>query len=724
MKNLTRNPVRFPVVVYLLVSLFLTSVIPAVAQSASSATGPALTVPRVISVSGVFTPVDGHAPYAVEVVTLSIYAEPEGGLPVWQERQSVAVDNSGRFTVMAGATHVEGIPVSLFVTGQAQWMSLLFERAGEVEQPRVRITSVPYALKASDAETLGGLPASAYALASATPGGGEPRSADTMMVTAASSADLVLPGTTNFLAKYVNGGTDVGNSAVFEAGGAVGIGTTAPFDALHIQFNNPFGSATGFAVQNLGNTNTSYSGMLFYDQFGALAQFQGFNNVTHEYRINNIATSGSINFMLGGSSRFFVASDGNIGIGTTAPSAGLDVSNAVSGAGTANASTSTFANNNLGSTFVGRKARGSASLPSAVQNGDALASFAGMGYGANAFGVDAGFMTVRASENWTNTEQGTRLQFGTTRNGTATPLVRMTLDNDGRLGLGTTAAIQGNLEVVGTGNDFDVIASSFQDEDWGALFLARHGRGTPASPGALVSGDFLGEFLTQGATPTGWGSVAGMVGFAGEDWTDTTQGSGLIFVATPLGAHQAEANMVLYPGGNVGIGAWPFGTSAPPAITDRLQVFGDVRVGTTGTNGCLKNFDGTGIIGTCASDRRFKKGITPFSPVLNQVTALQPVHYFWRAEDFPGKHFGNRRAYGLIAQDVEQVLPDLVITDEEGFKAVDYSKLPLLAIQGLKELKAENDALKARNGVLEAQTEELITRITELERRFSELLTR
>ena len=43
----------------------------------------------------------------------------------------------------------------------------------------------------------------------------------------------------------------------------------------------------------------AYSGMLFYDQNGALGQFQGFNNSTHEYRINNIATGGSINFMIG-----------------------------------------------------------------------------------------------------------------------------------------------------------------------------------------------------------------------------------------------------------------------------------------------------------------------------------------------------------------------------------------------------------------------------------------
>jgi hypothetical protein len=88
------------------------------------------------------------------------------------------------------------------------------------------------------------------------------------------------------------------------------------FNAL---FTNTNGTETGFAVQNLGNTATSYSGMLFYDQNGVLGQFQGFNNITHEYRINNVATNGSINFMLGGASKFAVAPSGNVGIGTTSP---------------------------------------------------------------------------------------------------------------------------------------------------------------------------------------------------------------------------------------------------------------------------------------------------------------------------------------------------------------------------------------------------------------------
>ena len=84
-----------------------------------------------------------------------------------------------------------------------------------------------------------------------------------------------------------------------------------------------------------------------------------------------------------------------------------------------------------------------------------------------------------------------------------------------------------------------------------------------------------------------------------------------------------------------------------------LEVAGDIRIGVGGVQGCITNGAGTLLIDICASDRRFKKDITPFSPVLNQLTALQPVHYFWRAADFPKQHFGDGRVYGLIAQDVE-----------------------------------------------------------------------
>jgi hypothetical protein len=209
----------------------------------------------------------------------------------------------------------DGLPLDLFSSGDARWLGRRFERTGEPEQARVLLTSVPYALKASDADTLGGRPPSAYLLA-------EPGTTDNGGTAGGGAGPSKLPsgpnpsvtfGTVNFLGKFANS-ADLGDSAVFEIGGKVGINTTNPFDAMHARINDNSGSVTGFAVQNLSGGASAFAGMLFYDQSNSLAQFQGFNNATHEYRINNIASGGSINFMIGSSSKFLVANNGNVSV--------------------------------------------------------------------------------------------------------------------------------------------------------------------------------------------------------------------------------------------------------------------------------------------------------------------------------------------------------------------------------------------------------------------------
>src|SRR5262249_45350737 len=118
-------------------------------------------------------------------------------------------------------------------------------------------------------------------------------------------------------------------------------------------------------------------------------------------------------------------------------------------------------------------------------------------------------------------------------------------------------------------------------------------------------------------------------------------------------------------------------------------VIGDIRVGTGTTNGCVQRFDGTALTGACSSDIRFKRDIKPFPNLLNRVVKLQPVNYYWRSAEFPDKHFGNSESYGLVAQQVERVLPELVGEDAEGYKTVDYSKLPLMMLQAIKEQQAQ-----------------------------------
>jgi hypothetical protein len=64
---------------------------------------------------------------------------------------------------------------------------------------------------------------------------------------------------------------------------------------------------------------------------------------------------------------------------------------------------------------------------------------------------------------------------------------------------------------------------------------------------------------------------------------------------------------------------------------------------------------------------------------------LTPVNFSWKAEEFPEMHFGHSRSYGLIAQEVERVLPEMVSKEEHGYKTVDYTRLPRLEQAALKK---------------------------------------
>jgi hypothetical protein len=114
--------------------------------------------------------------------------------------------------------------------------------------------------------------------------------------------------------------------------------------------------------------------------------------------------------------------------------------------------------------------------------------------------------------------------------------------------------------------------------------------------------------------------------------------------------------------GNVGIGMVPGGTY-------KLEV-----------NGLLKTSGVTEI-----SDIRWKKNIVPIDNALTKVMQLRGVTYNWRANEFKDKNFESTTQIGLIAQEVEKIFPELVKTDANGYKSVEYSKVVAILIQAVKE---------------------------------------
>jgi len=186
------------------------------------------------------------------------------------------------------------------------------------------------------------------------------------------------------------------------------------------------------------------------------------------------------------------------------------------------------------------------------------------------------------------------------------------------------------------------------------------------------------------------------------------------FVSTSNTSFPSVSVLTLLSNGSAGIGGVPTPATA-------LQVKGDIRVGTSGTNGCLQNFAGTALAGTCSSDARLKTNILPFAPILDKLVKLQPVHFDWNAEQYPDYHFGAGRNSGLMAQEVEKEFPEMVSADARGFKMVNYSELPYLTLAAIRELKIESDSLRAQLSERKAENDSLRAQLAERQRELEEL---
>jgi hypothetical protein len=137
------------------------------AQTASPNSSPASTqVPRLIRFSGVAQDETRNPMTGVVGITFSLYEDQQGGSPLWVETQNVQADANGRYTSLLGSASAEGMPLELFSSGEAQWLGVQIQ--GQPEHARVLLVSVPYALKAHEAETLSGRSISDFVLLNKT----------------------------------------------------------------------------------------------------------------------------------------------------------------------------------------------------------------------------------------------------------------------------------------------------------------------------------------------------------------------------------------------------------------------------------------------------------------------------------------------------------------------------------------------------------------------------
>jgi hypothetical protein len=116
-----------------------------------------------------------------------------------------------------------------------------------------------------------------------------------------------------------------------------------------------------------------------------------------------------------------------------------------------------------------------------------------------------------------------------------------------------------------------------------------------------------------------------------------------------------------------------------------------------------------------SSDARFKEDVEPLTDSLSTILKLRGVEFNWKRDEYPEHNFSEGRQVGFIAQEVAEVLPEVVNrnNDEDGFYSVSYGRIVPVLVEAIKELKAENESLKEQ---LKNQNQELNGRLTVLEK--------
>ncbi len=150
---------------------------------------------------------------------------------------------------------------------------------------------------------------------------------------------------------------------------------------------------------------------------------------------------------------------------------------------------------------------------------------------------------------------------------------------------------------------------------------------------------------------------------------------------------------------------------------------GNVSIGTASPSYTLHvNGSVAGVGGYNAlSDIRYKYDIKPLTNSLDKILAIRGVSYKWIDEE----RFGSGTQLGVIAQEIEEIVPEVVTTDREGVKRVRYDDLIPLVIEAIKAERAEKNAeiTRLKDQVLKAEkaAAQLKTESTRLNKELDQL---
>jgi hypothetical protein len=547
----------------------------------------------------------------------------------------------------------------------------------------------------------------------------------------------------NYLTKFTSS-TDMCKSIVYDDGTNVGIGTTSPLSKLHLVSSSP--------VLLTLERSTNLNSVIEYKNSNVGSMFAGLSQA------NNFAIGITDN--LGSSSAVVtVTPAGFVGIGTITPTRALDVNGVMWLSGSGNSSNEAdILFDNAGSIAASQSHLYFTSDGDANGSGDHIFKvglestssstelmriknngYVGIGTSSPASLLHLSSSDITAysasSSTWqqaiiptlkiqnsannnsansqivlssrSSSERAVRLvhvasgsgsQLGIITGAAGAEAERMRIDYNGNVGIGTSAPDQllelsgGGIQLNGTygiGFNSDSVDNSNASSDRAKMYYDYH------LFGSNLDGLVIEKTDANNLAPDG----------------------GIAF-ANKGSDNVRNIAMSIRGSGNIGIG-----TLSP---SEKLEVCGNLKV--IGTINASSTINASQSI-SCSSDVRFKKNITPLPNALTSVMKLQGVNYYWKTTEFPEKQFANTKQVGFIAQDLEKIYPEMVITDKEGYKSVDYSRLTPVLVEAMKEqqkiieeqqqmIKRLN--LKVDNTELKFQTSEL--KIQKLEAAIEQLM--